>query len=155
MPTGAVWRFLQPVDALPILGDRENEAPRAGIVVMGMVATRPGRLVRAQTFGIGFSLHALGRLLDRSAFRADPIAAMLEAHNAVAALNLEDGERVFGLAAVELPAAAGAFLATPCRFGSDSIPMAVARTWIAGGQTFPQQDQHLEAWRRLLAGPEG
>jgi hypothetical protein len=149
--TMAVWRYLRPVPALPSADP--DEPPRPGVVMMVVIAGRRGRLVRCETFGAAFTLHAVGRLLDRSGFQADPVAAMLEAHAALAAVPPQDGERLFDLRAAELPAAGGAFLASPGRFGPDAAPLAIARTWVAGSQTFPQQDRHLAAWRTLLDQP--
>jgi hypothetical protein len=147
--SGACWRFLQPVAELPGVAEQEGGSPRAGVVVTAILAARRGGLIRAQSFGAGFTVHALGRLLDRSNFKADPAAAMLESHAALAALDPAEGRRVFELPTIELPAWSGAFLASPARC-ADGAPIWLSLTWVAGSQTYPQQDRHLEAWRTLL-----
>jgi hypothetical protein len=147
-PAVAIWRYLAPVSTLPSMDP--DETPKPGVVVMAVIARRRGRMVRCESFGAAYTLHAIGRLLDRSGFRADPIAAMMESHNALTVLPTHEGTQIFDLRNVELPAAGGAFLASPGRFGPDAAPLAIARTWVAGTMTFPQQDRHLEAWRELL-----
>jgi len=77
-------------------------------------------------------LHAIGRLLDRSGFRADPIVAIFAAHDALLALAPPEGSQVYGLPSVVLPAYNGAFLATTCRTGNNDSPLAIFRTWVNG-----------------------
>jgi hypothetical protein len=127
------------------------EAARPGFVVMGLLTCPGGRPRAPETFGVAFTAHAIGRLLDRSGFRADPVAAMLEAHGALTHLDPEDGERIYDLqTTVELPAAGGAFLTTPGRFGPRETPLAIARTWVDGDQLHADQAGKLAKWRALL-----
>jgi hypothetical protein len=61
IPTKAVWRFIQPIAELPTADD----PPKSGFVVMAIIAGTRNRLVRTETFGAGFTTHAICRLLDR------------------------------------------------------------------------------------------
>jgi hypothetical protein len=152
-PQMVLWRYLAPVVALPTVDDADAEPTRPGFIVKAIIAGRRMRPCRPELFGAAFTVHAVGRLLDRSAFRADPTSAMLEAHAALAAVAPMDGDKLFDLDNLEMPAADGAFLATPCRIGPEESPLAVARTWVSTGQTHPQQDRHLAAWTEFLADP--
>lgn len=152
-PSKAVWRYLQPVEQLPA-ADAEAP-PRSGFIVMAIIAGNKNRLVRAETFGCGYTTHAICRLLDRSCFRVDPAVAMLEAHAALTWLDPADGSQVFDLRNAQLPAAGGAFLVSPGRFGPDGAPLAIARTWLSNDQLFPDQASTSAAWRELIAQPGG
>ena len=102
-----IWRYPQPVDAIPNAAGTEDERPRPGVVIMGVVAGRRARPCRPERFGLAFSLHSLGRLLDRSAFAADVHAAMFECHDALMTLQKPEGTQIFGLGSILLPAAGG------------------------------------------------
>jgi len=145
----AVWRFCQPMATLPSARGANGEPPRAGIMVMAIVAQRLGYPVQPQPFGLAVTSHAISRCLDRSNFEVDPVGAIFSAHNCLLALPPAAGEQVFELADVTLATPGGAFLCTPCRIGRDA-PLAVARTWISRGQTFPDQDTNLALWATLL-----
>ncbi len=144
---GILWRWLQPVAQLLV----DDEIPCPGIMVMTIFAGRKRKACTIETFGAGFTLHAIGRLLDRSGFKADPVAAMCESHNALVALSSVEGRQFFALASAELPAGGGAFLATPHHLGSNEAPVAICKTWVSGGQTFPDQDANLAAWHTLIS----
>lgn len=135
-PRQAAWRFLRP------LGDEVAVA----VVLLG---ARNRERVSVEAFGLRFCHHALGRLLDRTVFAADPVRVMLEAHDSLLALDPEDGRQLFDLPRLPLPPAGGCFLAVPESL--DDRPMLSARTWIAADQTYPDQQQNLEVWRRFLS----
>jgi hypothetical protein len=152
-PTMALWRFLKPVPSLPSADP--NEPPRPGVVVMAVIAKRRGRPIRCESFGVAFTAHALGRLLDRSGFQADPVTAMLQAHDALCQLPTEAGAALFDLDRAELPAAGGAFLSLPGRFGQAEAPIAVCRTWVAGDMLLGTQNITMARWRDLLDAESG
>jgi hypothetical protein len=139
-PREAAWRFLAP--------------DVHGVGVMVVLLGAPGRpKICVETFGLSFTRHSLGRLLDRSGFSADPAVAMREAHDGLMALAPADGERVFALPELVLPGARGCFLAVPQMRNSTGSPMATCWTWLDRDQTFPDQARDLEAWREVLATP--
>ncbi|MGD0108481.1 MAG: hypothetical protein ABSC06_31240 [Rhodopila sp.] len=132
----------------------DDDPPQAGFVIMGVViAGNKNREVRIETFGMAATEHAVARLLDRSGFRADPVATMLEAHAALTEVDQDNGQRMFDLKNAQLPTATGAFLATPGRFGPDAAPLMVCRTWLPADQLFEDQAGTREAWRILLSHP--
>lgn len=136
----AAWRFLRPA----------AEPGQISVQVAALLlnsAGSPGLTV--QPFGLVISRHAIGRLLDRTQFRADPVRAILEAHDGLLALTPEEGERLFLLPTFQLPGASGAFLAASCGGGS-TLPMTVVRTWIDRNQLDVDQQRHTDAWARLL-----
>jgi hypothetical protein len=149
-PGFVLWRYLVPVAALPVAPGAEAEAPRPGLVMMGVIAGMKKAPCRAHLFGAAFSAHSLGRLLDRTGFQSDPVKAMHAAHDALLALPAEEGNRLFDLPGFPLPAGPGAFLTTLRRVGADRSPLAVASTWISTDQTYDDQVSDLAAWQRLL-----
>jgi hypothetical protein len=137
------WRFLQPTSAIP------GAVPTQGGVVVHAVLIgalgRPGLSI--EPFGCSFTIHALQRLFGRAGPGVDPVAAMFAAHDALLALGPIEGAQVFKLSTVTMPTPGGAFLAS---LAPGALPMAVADTWVADGQTYPDQDAELVAWRELL-----
>ena len=116
---------------------------------MALVLNGPGaRGFAIQSFGLDISRHALGRLLDRSLFRADPRAAIVEAHDAMLALAPDEGAKLFKLSRFLLPAGAGCFSVTPRSM--ETGPMAVARTWLHSDQLFADQARDASTWDQLL-----
>ena len=89
--------LLVPVAALPVAPGAEAEAPRPGLVMMGVIAGMKKAPCRAHLFGAAFSAHSLGRLLDRTGFQSDPVKAMHAAHDALLALPAEEGNRLFDI----------------------------------------------------------
>ena len=136
-PRQAGWRFLAPV---------EPDDVEMRVVLLGAV-NRPS--VCVESFGLRFSRHALGRLLDRTSLRADPIAAMLGAHDHLLGLDPREGNRIFELPKILIPAAQGAFVAEPSARSGNNPPLASCRTWISSDETFPDQDRILVAWQDL------
>jgi hypothetical protein len=72
--------------------------------MMGVIAGMKKAPCRAHLFGAAFSAHSLGRLLDRTGFQSDPVKAMHAAHDALLALPVEEGSRLFDLPGFPLPA---------------------------------------------------
>jgi hypothetical protein len=101
-----------------------------------------------EPFGACFTRHALGRLLDRSGMRGDPIAAMFAAHDALAALPVPEGAAIFDRADFLVPAAGGCFSAAPRVIGARKSPLAVCRTWFDDDALHADQAAHVAAWRR-------
>ena len=134
----AVWRYLRPtperrltdVMLLRLNGDSE-----------------PG--LRRKPFGLSVTDHALGRVLDRTAMSGDPAQAVIEAHDALLALEPAEGFRLFALPKFLLPTRDGAFLVSSCST-SDDTPMSIARSWIAHDQLHGDQERDVGAWAQLL-----
>jgi hypothetical protein len=143
----AVWRFLQPVEALPAIPGAEAAPTRPGVVVMGIVAARRGLPCQPRTFGLGATFHGLGRAVERSGFRADLAASLFAAHSALLALDVTEGREVFNLPSVVLPGGGGTFLATPIA-GRD--PICICRTWLDVDQVHADQAADLSAWATLM-----
>ena len=134
----AAWRYMRPV----------GDARRSAVRVMALLLNAHGLPgLSMQAFGLEVSRHALGRLLDRSQFRADPVRAVLEAHASLLNLTPAEGDRLFSLPAFPLPAERGAFLVS--LNGAEDRPMALARTWIDGDQLFDDQQKHIDNWSIL------
>ena len=136
---GAGWRFLRPLAG----------SDRPGVAVMLLTLNgeaRPG--FHVQPFGLTGSLHALGRLLDRTNFRGDPAQALLAAHDRLLDLAPAEGFRLFNLERFLVPAGPGAFLMRTSSVDTEE-PMAVAATWVADDQLFTDQQQDANAWARL------
>jgi hypothetical protein len=137
----ALWRVLVPDDEM--------------IVVEGLGFGTCGiNGWSRRSFGIGFTLHALGRFYDRSGFTADAEAAMLGAHDALLALRPDEGEQIFSLADVTLPGGPGLFVVEPQPERADGL-RAIARTWVSHGQTWPDQDAEAAAWAQIIAADAG
>ena len=146
-----VFRYLRPVARVPAAaGEPDKVADEQPAIVMFAVllngAERP-RMTR-EPFGAAFTRHAIGRLLDRSGMRVDPVAAMLEAHSALAALALPEGEAIFDRADFLVPAAGGCFSAAPRVIGARKSPLAVCRTWFDADALHADQAAHVAAWHR-------
>jgi hypothetical protein len=149
----AAFRYLKPVDGVPaaISGQFDSGDHQRAIAMQAVLinAGRAGRLSR-EPFGAIFTFHALGRLLDRSGFSADPIAAMFETHDALLVLPPTEGRKIYELQNVRLPAAGGAFLASIRHVGTGEAPFVVARTWLNRDQLRADQAADVSAWRELV-----
>ena len=133
-----LWRDLVP----------EHDSIRVDLLSVGFGT---GRFHR-QSFGIAYSHHALGRLLDRSAFAENPMTAMLAAHDCLLGLTPDEGYRTFELKTLTLPTSRGAFLVTPrAPATDDECPFAMAKTWISTNQTGDDQDAEIAVWRKLTS----
>jgi hypothetical protein len=149
----AAFRYLKPLPAVPeAVGTSGDIADQQPAIVMQALLINAGRagLLRCEPLGAAFTFHALARLLDRSAFSADPIASMFEAHNALLLLPPVEGRQVFKLERVPLPAAGGAFLASIRHVGAGDSPLAVCRTWIDRDQLRTEQAADISAWHNLI-----
>jgi hypothetical protein len=142
------WRFLKPVTALPT--DDRSAPPRPGVLVQALLlgySDRPRKAI--EPFGLAITLHALGRLLDRSSFAEDPVKAIWNAHDALLALPSEEGSQLFKVANPSLPTGQGAFMARCEYLGRQRSPLAVARTWLPMDMLRDDQDAEMAAWRKL------
>jgi hypothetical protein len=148
----AAFRYLKPVDGVPAAIDGQFHAgdQQQAIVMQAILinARRTGWL-SSEPFGASFTFHALGRLLDRSGFSADPIAAMFETHDALLVLPPTEGRKIYDLQHVRLPAAGGAFLASIRHVGTGEAPLVIARTWLDRDQLRADQAADISAWREL------
>jgi hypothetical protein len=122
-------------------------------IIAGSLIRRQQRIVRVQTFGAAYSCHSIGRLLDRSNFRADPEMAMFESHAALTHVPEDEGHQLFDLKNAQMPAAGGVFLASPGRFGPTASPLLIGRTWLSSDMLYHDQARDLVAWQKLLAHP--
>jgi hypothetical protein len=104
-----------------------------------------------EPFGLAVTRHALERLMDRSGFAVDAVAALCEAHDALLRVDSDTGSRLFDIDRLTLPAGSGGFLCTTRRFGPDNAPLAIARTWIDEDQAKPRQANDLSIWSRFLS----
>lgn len=138
----AGWRFLRPV----------AEPGKAGLQVMILLLNGMGRGLVEAPFGFSVSRHALGRLLDRSLFRIEPVGAIRCAHDALLALEAPECMRLHALPGFLLPAAGGAFLVS--QDSAADYPLLVARTWIDRDQLHDDQQRHADAWAVLTADPD-
>jgi hypothetical protein len=147
------FRYLKPGKDVPPAIDApvEMRDAQASIAVWGILVNAGGRSrISREPFGVCFTAHALGRLLDRSCFAADPTEAMLEAHNALIALGPVEGSQAFNLDDLPVPACNGAFLTSPRRIGPQESPLAVARSWLAGDQLRGGTAASVSMWEAFL-----
>ncbi len=122
-------------------------------MVHGILLNVDGRIgLRPEPLGMVVTMHAAGRFIDRTSGTADPLAAIMAAHDALVALQPVDGSKVLRLSDITLPAADGAFLATTMRMRGGEAPIAVCRTWVSRDQLHTRQAAHLRAWSDYLAG---
>ena len=105
--------------------------------------------ITVQGFGAAFTRHALGRVIDRSGGRVDPMDAMRDGHDAVMRLGMDVGEQVLALPRLIVPTRGGAFLGAP-RAGSIRF---VAATWVGTDQLHDDQEIGITRWRTLLGLP--
>ncbi len=141
------WRYLQPFPA----EGWPDPNPQPTIMMMAVLFGVDGRTrLCPEPFGLAVTRHAIGRMIDRSAGAADPVAAVLAAHDALASLQPVDGHRVLQLTDFALPAASGAFLARATSLHGAAAPVAVCRTWIGRDQLHAHQATHLQAWADYL-----
>ena len=138
------WRYLKPAP-----GDRQGVAV---MLVTLNAASLPG--LHGRTFGLTVTHHALGRLLDRSCFRIDPVQAVVAAHDALLALSPDEGTQLFGLADFMLPTPSGAFLMSPPTTDYAG-PMSIARTWVDADQLDERQERYARAWARVIEASAG
>ena len=132
----ALWRMLVPEGDMIIV-----RAVGFGVLGTGGWSNEP--------FGLAYSAHALGRLLDRTNFMAEPSTAMIEGHDALLRLQPEEGYAAYALASLTLPACRGAFLVTPDP--QRDHPFATAATWLSPEQLWQDQENDLKAWNTLAS----
>jgi hypothetical protein len=142
-----IWRFLQPG---PVPGRPDQSAVVVRALLLG-ADKRPALTI--EPFGLCFLEHALGRLFDQSSGPLDATRVMLEAHGALLALTPSEGDRVYELGRIMVPAAGGAFLVRPQVPTGDDPPMATAVSWISRDQAWDDQDAILDRWDAVLAPP--
>jgi len=145
--TIAIWRWLRPYDAIP---GAEAEAPQACLAVRALVGARRRPSGGPEFFGLCVTTHAVGRFFDRTAFAFDAGAALFSAHNALLALDRDEGSTVFGAENVVLPAGPGYFLAKPAIVGKQQSPIQVARTWLHVDQGKAAHVTDAQAWSALV-----
>lgn len=146
------WRYLKPTARVPAAAGAPDQAAdeQACVTMYAVLVNSGGRpRVSVEPFGAAFTRHCLGRLLDRSGMRADPVDAMFAAHDELARLGAEQGAETFGQADFLVPAAGGAFSATPRRVGARQSPLAVCRTWFDADMVHADQAVRLAAWREI------
>jgi hypothetical protein len=148
----ALWRLLRPSDSLFNRTDG-GTAPITPYVVCSylLVGLSRGKAVREEgPWGLATSTHALCRLLDRTGFRADPVAAMVEAHDTLLSASAECGRTVLAEREWAVPAGPGGFIATVRGVKlppDDAIILACAGTWVSKDQLFDNQLAQVAALR--------
>jgi hypothetical protein len=136
-----VWRFLEP---------HPEEPPALTVMaVLAGAADRPALVI--ESFGMAASRHALARLFDETAGQADLVAAIIEGHNYLCALPPIEGEKVFALRNVTLPAADGAFLLEGRGRDASGLPMVFCKTWVSRDQFHFGQECDHAAWANFIA----
>lgn len=140
-PRRAVWRFLQPL---------QGPEPPAIAVRAALLGAENRPPLTIENFGMLVTRHALARLFDQ--FNGtDLCGAIIEAHNALLTLPPQEGEELFALNNIVLPAGPGAFLVEPrARLGTDA-PMAVCKTWLSNDQLREHQLRDLATWSEFVA----
>jgi hypothetical protein len=146
-PKFLIYRFLDVIETVP--GD-PPEASQRCIVVRGLVAGSKFPRQGGDLFGCAATGHAVGRLFERSGFNADPVQAILAAHDALLCLQPAEVSQIFALSEVVLPAAGGVWLARPRIVGAHASPLTICRTWVPRDQLHAQQEASLAAWAQLL-----
>jgi hypothetical protein len=145
----AVWRFVRPTG--PLLAEGTGPARGKQFLVSALVVglARGQATAKIVPWGMSFCSHAIMRLLYRSGFAADPVQAMLQAHDAARAASAECARPMLAEDSWAIPAAGGAFLATllPMDDGGDTIVVAQCGTWIGQDQFLPCQEAQVAALR--------
>jgi hypothetical protein len=147
----ALWRLLRPVDAVMINpADGEDIGDQAIVASWLAIGRGRGRAVRREgPWGASFTNHALGRLLERTGFQADPVAVMLAAHDALLSASTGCARTMVGERLWAIPAGPGAFLTTVrgLTLDGDALVLATAETWVSDDQLWPQQAAQVAAIR--------
>ena len=141
------WRYAAVLPAVP--GDDGRPVQRC-VVIKGVIAQHKKSYRPPSLFGIAFTAHAISRLYQRAGLNIDAMAALFEGHSALATLNANEGEAVYALSEVVLPAGAGFFIGKGRIVGKERSPLLVARTWIANEMETGRRISLAESWRALL-----
>lgn len=142
------WRVLAPHAEVPGATGVSPHSDRQPAIAVELLAINAGLPKQRASFGMAVTQHALGRFVDRAGDGADTKSAIAKAHDALLTLQPQEAGRALALRNLILPAAGGAFLATPSALATG--PMVVCRTWVSEEQTHARQDIDLAAWRRLM-----
>ena len=137
-PRQAVWRLLIPAG--------EDEPPSIAVQAI-LLGARNRPAICIEPFGLLVTRHALARIIDRSGGTVDPVAATIEAHNRLLALSPEDGEKLFQLQQLLLPAGPGVFLVSPRPRSGHEGPSAICKTWVSNDHLWDNQSRDVAAWR--------
>lgn len=134
------WRYFRP-QATVLVGDedKQDSALIVSALVIGLARGRPTRY--EMPWGLVINSHALGRQLQRTDFKADPVTTMLEAHNALLAAPAGVAQTMVDEVDWAVPAAGGAFLTTVRLVDHDgeAIALLTANTWIGDDWLKPNQ----------------
>ncbi len=153
----AIWRLFRPAGPILARDDGTLQGDDAVVASWLAIGRGRGRAVREEgPWGLSFTSHALGRLLERTSFRGDPVTTMLAAHDALLAAPAAAARTMLDERLWALPAGPGAFLVTMRGLGTaegDAIVLATAETWIADDQLWPDQEAQIAAVRHRQDGP--
>jgi len=142
------WRYFGP-QATILVGDedKQDSALIVSALVIGLARGRPA--CQGVPWGLVINSHALGRLLQRTGFKADPVATMIEAHTALLAVPAGVAQAMVDEADWAVPAAGGAFLTTVRLVDHDgeAIALLTAETWIGDDWLKPDQRAQCAAIR--------
>ena len=151
----AQWRLLRPAGRLLEVGD--TLGGDTSIVVKSLLIGRVNGAAGLVEYpwGLAFTDHALGRLLERSSFTADPEAAMHEAHEMLLGARADLAPVLASEVRWAIPAGPGAFLATLRRTndGEPDLVVLTADTWVSVDQLRPEQEAQVAAIRFRRDGP--
>jgi hypothetical protein len=147
-----LWRFLQPVEAVLDTPDGRNRGDEAVVLSWLCLGLGRGRAVRrVGPWGLSVTDHALARLLERTAYRAEPVAAILEAHDMLLDASSNTANALLAARQWAIPAGPGALLCTVRSLSddgdADALVLLTAETWVSGDQLRPQQVAQVAAIR--------
>jgi hypothetical protein len=153
----ALWRLLRPRDGIFERTDGGTVSTTPYVVCSYLlVGLSRGKAVRVEgPWGLAISTHALCRLLDRTAFRADPIAAMLEAHDMLLGASADCGTTVLTEREWAVPAGPGGFLAT---VRGVKLPPTMRSSWRAPKRGFlriSSSTTKAPRWRHCASSSRG
>lgn len=142
------WRYFRP-QATVLVGDedKQDSALIVSALVIGLARGRPTRY--EMPWGLIVSSHALGRLLQRTGFKANLVSTMVEAHSALIAAPAGVGQTMVDEADWAVPTVGGAFLTTVRLLNdtSEAIALLTAKTWIEDDRLKPNQRAQCAAIR--------
>ena len=151
----AQWRLLRPIGRLLEVGDTLGGDMSVIVKSLMMGRIRGAAGLVENPWGLAFTDHALGRLLERSSFTADPEAAMHEAHELLLGAPADMVPVLASEVRWAIPGGPGAFLATLRRTadGEPDMVAFTAETWVNADQLYPEQEAQVAAIRFRHGGP--
>jgi hypothetical protein len=144
-----MWRYLKPLLSIP--GDNEDNPPQRCLVMCAIIATYKKMYRTTNLFGTAWAEHSIARLCERGGPDLDILAVLFECNDNLMILGKDDGDRVYELPSLTVPAGPGFFIAYPRHVGPEHSPLCVCRTWYADEMKSGARVADAEAWRVLTA----